>query len=203
MRKIVSGFFIATLLLATQACANAPGGQSTAKYADMPFGYLAEWEGTVPEAVPANKEFDLPAHGNLWDNPEIKAELEKVLGKVRFQQMISGWGAGYIISPGIEVLKDGNGSDFIGFFACKPHDCLAHGATVFVRLSDGAVQACWVEESEKSKGLTNNFVSDETWLSPAGERKLAEGECTGDDKSLERLFKRQGGQLNGQNKKVN
>lgn len=203
MKKIVSGFFIATLLLATQACANAPSAQTTTSTDTNSFAYLAEWVGRGPEALPSDNEFKLPAHGNLWDDPKIMRGLEKALGKQRTRQLITGWGAGYVISPGIERVRDEQGGDFIAFSACKPHECLSNSAMVFISLVDGAVQACWVEESVASKLRGSDFETAETWLSFLGERKLVDGDCSGADKSLARMIQKFGDRATARDKKVN
>lgn len=175
--------------LAGNASSNNKG---TTSGSSSPFGYLASWVGKGIDAVPQGSQGKGTAHGNIWDDRKVMIALEKTLGKKRTRQLITGWGAGYPISPGIERVQDGSGGDFIAFFACKPHDCFSHGVTVFINLGSGAAQACWVEESAASKARTNNYESTELWLSLAGERMLAEGDCTGSDKSLSHLIQRHG-----------
>lgn len=204
MRKIVSGFFIATLLLATQACATVPSEQTAAATDKNSFAYLAEWVGRGPAAVSVADDFNhIPAHGNLWDDPKIMASLKKAMGKDRVQQMITGWGGERILDHAIERVSDGHGGDFIAFFACKAHDCLSHEAYVFINLADGSVQACWVEESAASKARTDNFETSEIWLSFLGERKLTEGDCSGGGVTMAGMIGRYGDAAISRSKKVN
>jgi len=204
VRKIVSGFFIATLLLATQACASVPSAQTATPTDTNSFAYLAAWVGRGPAAVSVADDFNhIPAHGNLWDDPKIMASLKKAMGKDRVQQMITGWGGGRVLDHAIERVSDGHGGDFIAFFACKQHDCLPHGAYVFINLVDGAVQACWVEESQASKARSDNFETSEIWLSSLGERKLADGDCSGSGVTAAKMISQYGDGAVIKNKKVN
>lgn len=203
VRKIVLGFFVATFLLGTQACASAPSEQTPTPADKNSFAYLAEWVGRGPESLPADNEFKLPAHGNLWDDPRVMERLEKTLGKTRLQKMLSGWGAGYLISPGIERVRDDHGGDYIAFSACKPHECLPNSVYVFISLADGAVQACWVEESIASKMGANNFETSEIWLSTLGERKLADGDCSNPNVSFMHKIKSFGDRVTLKENRVN
>lgn len=103
----------------------------------------------------------------LLNDPRLKPLLVATLGPRRFAQLVQGWGNrinDVVVSP-IEKLQD-----TIVITACKPHDCLAFNATIYVNLKDGSVQACWRAEIGEP--------AFDQWLTPQGAKALEDGACT-------------------------
>ncbi|MFP5239716.1 MAG: hypothetical protein ACLGQW_07800 [Acidobacteriota bacterium] len=126
-------------------------------------------ESTLPPAMAAFLESlvgKYPEFRTLND-PRLKPLLLATLGPRRFAQLVQGWGNrinDVVVSP-IEKLQD-----TIVITACKPHDCLAFNATIYVNLKDGSVQACWRAEAGEP--------AFDQWLTPGGAKALEDGACT-------------------------
>ena len=103
----------------------------------------------------------------ILNDPRLRPLLLATLGQRRFNQLVRGWGNrinDVVVSP-IEKQQDA-----IVITACKPHDCLAFNATIYVNLKDGSVQACWRAEAGEP--------AFDQWLTPGGAKALEDGECT-------------------------
>ena len=98
----------------------------------------------------------------FWQFPGTRAGLEDAIGKRRAAVLIGRWSTG-------DDLKMA-GPRWASFMACKPHDCGANSAQVFVDTVSGRFNVCWTEESRSA------------WLAPRRPAlALGNDGCNADD----------------------
>ncbi|WP_243312437.1 hypothetical protein [Fundidesulfovibrio agrisoli] len=141
--------------------------------AALSFGALSPRAVAAQSALPPDTAAFLESlvgkypDSRILNDPRLKPLLVATLGPRRFAQLVRGWGNrinDVVVSP-IEKQQDA-----IVITACKPHDCLAFNATIYVNLKDGSVQACWRAEAGEP--------AFDQWLTPQGAKALEDGECT-------------------------